>query len=159
KQPDTGVDWVKVVHAEQGIRLHRPLPTEGRLIGRTRVTGLVDKGTGKGALLYSERVVTDAAGTPIVTLDQTTFLRGDGGCGGTTGPAKAPYPTPDRTPDLAVDLATPASQALLYRLNGDYNPLHADPAVAAKAGFPKPILHGLATFGVIGHALLKALCA
>lgn len=159
RRPDIGVDWVRIVHAEQGLRLHKTLPVEGRLIGRTRVTGLVDKGVGKGSLLYSERQVTDAAGDLVATLDQTTFLRGDGGCGGSTGPAKAPYPMPDRTPDLAVDLPTLPSQALLYRLNGDYNPLHADPEVATKAGFPRPILHGLATFGVVGHALLKGLCA
>jgi acyl dehydratase len=158
KRADTGVDWVKVVHAEQEIRLHKPLPVEGRLVGRTRVTGLVDKGAGKGALLYSERRVTDAAGDLVATLDQTTFLRGDGGCGGTTGPARVPHPTPERMPDLVVDLTTQASQALIYRLNGDTNPLHADPAVATKAGFPRPILHGLATYGVVGHALLKGLC-
>ncbi|MBM3531514.1 MAG: 3-alpha,7-alpha,12-alpha-trihydroxy-5-beta-cholest-24-enoyl-CoA hydratase [Alphaproteobacteria bacterium] len=158
KHPDAGVDWVKVVHAEQGIRIHQPLPVEGRLVGRTRVTGLVDKGAGKGALLYSERRVTDVAGNLVATLDQTTFLRGDGGCGGTTGPAKVPHPTPERAPDLILDLETSPSQALIYRLNGDYNPLHADPGVATKAGFPRPILHGLATYGVVGHALLKALC-
>lgn len=156
--PDTGVDRVRVVHGEQGLRIHKPLPVEGRLVGRTRVTGLVDKGPETGALLYSERQVTDAAGDLVCTLEQTTVLRGDGGCGGTTGQAKKPYATPDRRPDLTVDLPTLPSQALLYRLNGDYNPLHASPAVAAEAGFPKPILHGLATFGVIGHALLKGLC-
>ena len=158
RRRDTGVDWVKVVHAEQGVRIHRPLPVEGRLIGRTRMSGLVDKGPGKGALLYSERHVTDAAGDLICTLDMTTFLRGDGGCGGTTGPAKPTHPTPDRPSDVAVDLSTLPSQALLYRLNGDLNPLHASPKVAAAAGFPRPILHGLATFGVIGHALLKGVC-
>jgi acyl dehydratase len=158
KHPDTGVDWVKVVHAEQGLRLHRPLPVEGRLVGRTRVTGLVDKGAGKGALLYSEREVRDADGGLLATLEQTTFLRGDGGCGGSTGPAKVPHPTPERAPDLAIDLPTLPAQALIYRLNGDWNPLHADPAVARKAGFERPILHGLATFGVVGHALLKGLC-
>jgi len=157
-RPDTGVDSVKVVHGEQGIRIHKPLPVAGRLVGRTRVTGLVDKGPDKGALLYSERQVTDAAGDLVATLEQTIFLRGDGGCGGSTGPAKPPHPVPDRMPDLVVDLPTLPSQALLYRLNGDYNPLHASPTVAAKAGFPKPILHGLATFGVVGHALLKGLC-
>ena len=155
---DTGVDSVKVVHGEQGLRIHKPLPVEGRLIGRTRVTGLVDKGPDKGALLYSERRVTDDAGDLVATLEQTTFLRGDGGCGGTTGPAKSPHPMPDRAPDLAVDLPTLPSQALIYRLNGDRNPLHASPTVAAKAGFPRPILHGLGTFGFVGHALLKGLC-
>lgn len=158
KRPDTGVDWVKVVHAEQGIRIHKPIPTAGRLVGRTRITGLVDKGVDKGALLYSERQVTDAGGGLVATLEQTTFLRGDGGCGGTTGPARTPYPTPERAPDLVVDLPTLPSQALIYRLNGDYNPLHADPAVAKSAGFSRPILHGLATYGIVGHALLKGLC-
>ncbi len=156
---DTGVDRVKVVHGEQGFRIHKPLPIEGRLVGRTRVTGLVDKGPETGALLYTERLVTDASGERVCTLEQTTVLRGDGGCGGTTGPAKVPHPMPDRTPEIFVDLPTLPSQALIYRLNGDRNPLHASPAVAAKAGFPKPILHGLATFGVVGHALLKGVCA
>ncbi len=157
-RPDTGVDRVKVVHGEQGFRIHKPLPVEGRLVGRTRVTGLVDKGPETGALLYTERQVTDESGELVCTLEQTTVLRGDGGCGGTTGPAKVPHPMPDRTPEIFVDLPTLPSQALIYRLNGDRNPLHASPAVAAKAGFPKPILHGLATFGVVGHALLKGVC-
>ncbi len=159
RAPEVGVDWVKVVHGEQGLRIHKPLPVEGRLVGRTRLTGLVDKGVGKGALLYSERRITDAAGDLVATLEQTTFLRGDGGCGGTTGPAKPPHPEPTRPPDLAIDLPTQPSQALIYRLSGDYNPLHADPNVAKSAGFPRPILHGLATFAVVGHALLKGLCA
>lgn len=158
RAPEPGVDWVKVVHGEQGIRIHKNLPVEGRLVGRTKLTRLVDKGEGKGALLYSERQVIDAAGSLVATLSQTTFLRGDGGCGGTTGPARPPHPMPTRAPDLAVDLPTSPSQALIYRLNGDYNPLHADPAVAKAAGFPRPILHGLATFAVVGHALLKGLC-
>lgn len=158
KKPEPGVDWVKVVHGEQGIRIHKPLPVEGRLVGRTKLTGLVDKGEGKGALLYSERQVIDASGDAVATLTQTTFLRGDGGCGGTTEPARKPHPEPTRPPDFAVDLATTPSQALIYRLNGDYNPLHADPAIATAAGFPRPILHGLATFAVVGHALLKGLC-
>lgn len=157
-RPDTGVDRVKVVHGEQGFRIHKPLPVEGRLVGRTRVTGLVDKGPDTGALLYTERRVIDASGDLVCTLEQTTVLRGDGGCGGTTGPTKVPHPMPDRSPEIFIDLPTLPSQALIYRLNGDHNPLHASPAVAATAGFPRPILHGLATFGVIGHALLKGLC-
>jgi len=100
----------------------------------------------------------DESGNLLATLEQTTFLRGDGGCGGTTGPAKPPHPTPERAPDVVVDLPTLPAQALIYRLNGDDNPLHADPAVARRAGFPRPILHGLATYGIVGHALLKALC-
>jgi len=158
KTPEAGVDWIRLVHGEQGIRIHKKLPVEGRLVGRTKLTGLVDKGEGKGALLYSERQVIDAAGDLVAILSQTTFLRGDGGCGGTTGPARKPHPEPTRAADLAVDLPTSPNQALIYRLNGDDNPLHADPAVAKAAGFPRPILHGLATFAIVGHALLKALC-
>ncbi len=158
KAPEVGVDWVRLVHGEQGIRIHKPVPVAGRLVGRTKLTGLVDKGEGKGALLYSEREIIDASGELVATLTQTTFLRGDGGCGGSTGPAKPPHPEPSRGPDLSLDLPTSPSQALLYRLNGDDNPLHADPAVARAAGFQRPILHGLATFAVVGHALLKGLC-
>lgn len=158
KAPETGVDWVKVVHGEQGLRIHKPLPVEGKLTGRTRITGLVDKGKEKGVLLYSERLITDASGDPVATVEQTAVLRGDGGCGGTTMDAKPPHPMPARSPDLALDLPTSTNQALLYRLNGDRNPLHADPEVAQRAGYPKPILHGLATYAVVGHALLRGLC-
>lgn len=157
-RPDTGVDATRLVHGEQSILLHRPLPLAGEVVGRTRVTGLVDRGEGKGALLYSRREVTDAAGTLLATLDNTTFLRGDGGFGGAPGPVRQPHPVPGRAPDASLALATRPEQALLYRLNGDHNPLHADPAVAARAGFARPILHGLCTMGVVGHALLRLCC-
>jgi len=158
--PATGVDAVKLVHGEQGLTIHQALPATGDILGRTRVTGLVDRGAGKGALLYSERaVIDDATGAALATLTSTTFLRGDGGFGGAAGPVKAPHPEPDRAPDTMMDLGTRPEQALLYRLNGDYNPLHMDPAVAAKAGFDRPILHGLCTFGVVCHALVRAMCA
>jgi len=153
----TGVDAVRVVHGEQAIELHRPLPVEAELVGRTRVTGIVDKGEGKGALLYSEKQVRGVDGTLYATTRSTSFLRGDGGFGGPAGPVRTPHPMPDTAPDITVDLATRAEQALYYRLNGDDNPLHADPAVAAKAGFPRPILHGLCTLGVVTHALIRAL--
>ena len=157
--PATGVDAVRLVHGEQGIVLHHPLPVAGEIIGRSRVTGLTDKGAGKGALLYTEREVIDAAtGTLLATTLSTTFLRGDGGFGGPAGPVRPPHPVPETEPDLVINLPTRPEQALLYRLNGDDNPLHADPAIAAKAGFPRPILHGLCTFGVVGHALLRGLC-
>lgn len=157
--PATGVDAVKVVHGEQSIVWHAPLPVEGEVIGRTRVTGLVDKGPGKGALLYSEKTLTEAAtGTLLATTASTTFLRGDGGFGGPSGPVKPAAPAPEGTPDWVIDLPTRPEQALYYRLNGDDNPLHADPVVAARAGFPRPILHGLCTLGVVTHALLRGLC-
>ena len=158
-QPGTGITWQKLVHAEQSIELHRPLPARGRVIGQTRVTGLHDKGAEKGALMLQERRVTDAAsGELIATVTQTTLLRGDGGFGGAHGvPLALPHTVPDRAPDAVCDLHTLPQAALLYRLNGDFNPLHADPAVALTAGFARPILHGLATMGVAMHAVLKTL--
>lgn len=159
KAPDTGVDWVRVVHGEQSLTLHRPLPTSGEIIGTSRVTGLVDRGPGKGALIYSERVIRDATtGEKLATVEMTTFARGDGGFGGASGPVKAPHPEAEGTPDLVLDLPTRPEQAAYYRLNGDFNPLHIDPEVATKAGFPRPILHGLCTFGVVCHALMQGLC-
>ena len=159
KAPDTGVDWVRVVHGEQSLTLHRPLPVSGEVIGTSRVTGLVDRGAGKGALIYSERVIRDAtSGEKLATVAMTTFARGDGGFGGPAGPVKPPHPEAEGTPDLVLDLPTRSEQAAYYRLNGDFNPLHIDPEVATKAGFPRPILHGLCTFGVVCHALMKGLC-
>lgn len=159
RNPDTGIDWVKIVHGEQGLVLHKPLPVAGELIGRSRVTGLVDRGAGKGALMYSEREVIDAAtGETLATLTSTSFLRGDGGFGGPAGPVKQPHPEPERAPDITLDLHTRPEQALVYRLNSDLNPLHIDPQVAKAAGFPRPILHGLCTFGTVCHALMRTLC-
>ena len=156
--PATGVDALRLVHGEQSITLHAPLPAAGEIIGRTRVTGLVDKGPGKGALLYTEKTLTEAvSGDLLAVAGSTTFLRGDGGFGGPDGPVRPPNPVPDTPPDIVADLPTRPEQALLYRLNGDDNPLHADPAVASRAGFPRPILHGLCTLGVVAHALLREL--
>lgn len=158
RNPETGVDAVRLVHGEQSITLHEPLPVEGEIIGRTRVTGLVDKGEGKGALLYSEKEITDAAtGRLLAVTGSTTFLRADGGFGGPSGPVKPVNPIPETAPDIVLDLPTRPEQALYYRLNGDDNPLHADPDVAERAGFPRPILHGLCTLGVVAHALLREL--
>lgn len=154
----TGVDPVKLVHGEQGLEMHRPLPVEGEIIGRTKLTGLVDKGAGRGALLYSEKEVVDAgSGALIATARSTTFLRGDGGFGGPSGPVDPPHQMPETAPDIMLDLPTRPEQALYYRLNGDDNPLHADPELAEGAGFARPILHGLCTLGVVGHALLRTL--
>jgi len=159
KDPDTGVDWRKILHGEQGLVIHKPLPASGTVIGRTRVTEIVDKGPGKGALLYSDREVFDkATGDLLATLTSTTFIRGEGGFGGPSGPAPEPHALPERAPDLAVDLKTLPQAALIYRLSGDYNPLHADPDVATAAGFERPILHGLCTYAVAGRAVLKACC-
>nr|ART36344.1 C781 [uncultured bacterium]ART37418.1 E135 [uncultured bacterium] len=159
KDPATGVDWVRLVHAEQGLRLHRPLPASGEVIGRTRVVGINDKGPGKGAIVYSQRTLHDAVSDALIaTLDSSTFCRGDGGCGGSDAPPMRLAPTPERAPDAVCELPTLPQQALLYRQCGDFNPLHADPQVARAAGFERPILHGLCTFAVAGHALLRTLC-
>lgn len=126
--PRIGVDAVRLVHGEQALEQHLPLPVEGEIVGRTRVTGLVDKGAGRGALLYMEKQVLDAAsGALYATARSTTFLRGDGGFGGPTGPVRRPPPVPGGPPDFVVELPTRPEQALFYRLNGDDNPLHADP--------------------------------
>lgn len=157
--PLTGVDAVRLVHGEQEIVWHRPIPVEGAIVGRTRVTGLVDKGPGRGALLYVEKEVIDAGSLEVLATTRATIvLRGDGGFGGPSGPVREPAPVPAGPPDLVADLPTRSEQALYYRLNGDDNPLHADPAVAAKAGFPRPILHGLCTLGIACHAVLRELC-
>jgi acyl dehydratase len=152
----TGVNWKKILHGEQGIVWHAPIPPAAAVTGRTRVTGIIDKGAEKGSLLFSERVVKDAkTGQKLVTLTGTTVLRGDGGFGGPAKAAPKPHVIPQRAPDAICDLPTAPSAALIYRLSGDYNPLHADPEVARAAGFPRPILHGLCSLGVAGHALLK----
>jgi acyl dehydratase len=154
--PATGVNWKKILHGEQGIIWHAPIPPAGTVVGRTRVTDIIDKGAEKGSLMFSERVVKDAkTGEKLVTLTGTTVMRGDGGFGGPAKPAPAAHRIPERAPDAICDLPTSANAALIYRLSGDYNPLHADPEVARAAGFPRPILHGLCSLGVAGHALLK----
>ena len=155
---DTGIDWLKIVNGEQGVVLHQPVKPAGTVIGRTRIVEVIDKGAGKGALAYTERKVTDkASGALIATVTQTTFCRADGGFG---GPRESPpvHNIPDRAPDLACDLGTRPEQAMIYRLSADRNPLHIDPEIAKAAGYPRPILHGLGTFGVVGHALLKSVC-
>jgi len=159
KAPETGVDWHRLLHGEQYFELHRPLPVSARLIGRTRVVGINDRGPGKGAFVYTRRDVTDAdTGEAVCSIEQTTVCRGDGGCGGADPAPRTPEPVPQRAPDLSCDLPISPQAALLYRLNGDRNPLHADPDVASRAGYPRPILHGLCTLGHAGHAVLRAAC-
>lgn len=159
RRPEVGVTWNKVVHGEQSLTLHKPVKPEDTVIGKTRILDVIDKGAGKGALVYSERKITDKqSGELLATLTQTSFCRADGGFGGPKREAPAPHSLPERAPDLICDLPTRPEMALIYRLSGDVNPLHVDPEFAHAAGFPRPILHGLATFGVAGHALLKAVC-
>lgn len=155
----SGIDWVKVLHGEQGLRIHKPLPPEATVVATAKVTGLVDKGADKGALIYSERTLVDkSSGDALATLTATTFARGNGGFGGPTGPTKPVHAIPEREADMVCDLPTLPQAALIYRLSGDPNPLHASPTVARAANFKAPILHGLCTLGVAGHAILKTIC-
>ena len=145
----TGIEWVKSLHGEQGLVMHAPLPPEATVIGRNRVTGIIDKGAGKGSLLLMERDIVDAAtGQLLATRTSSSFLRGDGGCGAPAREQHRPEPMPTRAPDLVHRIETRPETALIYRLSGDYNPVHASPAIARKAGFDRPILHGLCTFGL-----------
>jgi len=160
REPDAGITWRKLVHAEQRIVIHAPLPSGGRVIGHNRVSALWDRGADKGAFMEQQREVTDAAtGRPLATVTQLTLLRGDGGFGegGSEGVPPPPHSIPERGPDASCDLPTLPQAALIYRLCGDANPLHADPEVARAAGFERPILHGMATMGVAAHAVLRTL--
>ncbi|HYF18661.1 MAG TPA: MaoC/PaaZ C-terminal domain-containing protein [Ramlibacter sp.] len=162
QDPALGIDWVKVLHGEQRLHMHRPLPPAATLIGRNRVTRLIDKGEGKGALIVVERRLEDEAGTLYATVESVTFCRGDGGYSQARGgqPSDEP-PTPlqatpeDRAPDQVDDQPIRPEAALIYRLLADRNPLHADPGVARKAGFERPILHGLAGYGLACRAVLR----
>jgi len=159
KNPDTGVDWVRVLHGEQRLELLQPLPAKAQLTGHNRVARITDKGPDKGALVVTERELIDAhTQQPYARLQSVTFCRGDGGLDQSDAPLPPLPPVPNRAPDLHCELASLPQAALLYRLNGDDNPLHADPDVAQQAGFERPILHGLCTYGMACHALIKT-CA
>lgn len=158
RDPAFGIDSTKVVHGEHAFRIHRTLPAQGHVRGTSRIVDLVDKGAGRGALIFVEREIRDAdSGDLLATVNQTVFCRGDGGFGGKTE-APAPRALPERAPDTTIDIPTSPQAALIYRLSGDYNPLHSDPRTARAAGFERPILHGLATFGATCHGLMKRLC-
>ncbi len=146
-----------LVDAGRRVELLRPIPVEGKVRSRGRLVGVYDKGS--GALLTSESETVDAeTEEPLLRLGSNIFLRGEGGFGGDRGPSGDENQPPDREPDHVVTYQTRADQALLYRLSGDRNPLHSDPEFAKSAGFPKPILHGMCTYGFTGRALLHSLC-
>ena len=146
-----------LVHGEHRIELHRPLPTAAAVRSTSTITGLYDKGKAALAVITSTAVdVSDDQ--PLFTNEASLFLRGEGGWGGDRGPSSPSVLPPDRQPDHLVSYKTRPDQALLYRLNGDRNPLHSDPQFAALGGFDRPILHGLCTYGFTGRALLHAVC-
>ncbi|MDY7579750.1 MaoC/PaaZ C-terminal domain-containing protein [Herbaspirillum sp. RTI4] len=162
--PESGINLSKVVHGEQKVRLHHRLPSSGTVIGQSRVIAVVDKGADKGALVVVERKVIDKeTGITLATVEQISFCRSEGGFSEQGQPsdvlsAQATV-MPTRAADYSCDLPTRPEMALLYRLSSDMNPLHADPATAIAAGFPRPILHGMGTYGVTCHAILKTCCA
>lgn len=159
KDPASGITWQKVLHGEQSFALHKPLPAAATVVAINRVRDLVDKGEGKGALIYVEReIVEKQSGDRLATLTSTYFCRADGGFGRSTTQAPKPPAIPDRAPDEVVDLAIDKRAGLIYRLSGDYNPIHADPRAATQAGFKAPIFHGLGSLGVASHAILRAIC-
>ncbi len=149
--PGVEIDLANVLHGSQEITLHRPIPVEGRAQARTRIADVYDKG--KAAVILQETETRDVDGTPLCTTRSSIFARGEGGFGGHRGPSHHSE-IPDRQPDAVLERLTAAHQALLYRLCGDRNPLHADPAFAEAAGFPAPILHGLCTYGVVCKAIV-----
>ncbi|HSV36313.1 MAG TPA: MaoC/PaaZ C-terminal domain-containing protein, partial [Ramlibacter sp.] len=160
RDPRTGADPVKLVHGEQDIRVLRPLATSGTLIARNQVVSLTDKGAGKGAIAVILRTLIDeATGETVAESKNVTFLRGDGGFSATSGvsdPGPEPLSAvPERAADIEVSYTSRPEAALIYRLSGDVNPLHADPDVAAKAGFHAPILHGLCTYGMAARAAIE----
>ena len=157
--PDLGWDYSQVLHVEQRLQLYRPLPPAADLRLDKRVVDVFDRGSKRGALFLFEvegRLAKDD--TVVFTQGATVLARGDGGFGGPSGSGPKPHRPPRREPDLSCDTPTRADQALLFRLNGDRNPLHADPDAAAAAGFSIPILHGLCSYGIACRAILKTIC-
>jgi len=161
--PGTGIDWMQILHGEHRMRFFAVPAANGAVRSQTRVSRVVDKGAGRGALVVTERRVTDeASGALLATVEHVSFCRANGGFAtadvpGDTAPEALPA-VPQREPDQVMSMPTLPSAALLYRLNGDRNPIHALPATARKAGFDRPILHGLCTYGMAARALLKLAC-
>ncbi len=157
--PDLGWDFSQVLHVEQRLELYRPLPPSGDLLINKRIAAAYDRGPTHGALVLFEaeaRLAKDE--TALFTIGNTIMARADGGFGGPRGKGPTAHRVPRRDPDLSCDLDTRSDQALLYRLNNDRNPLHADPELAQRVGYPVPILHGLCSYGVACHAILKTIC-
>jgi acyl dehydratase len=157
--PDFGIDETRVVAGDLKVALHQPLAAQGCFLSRARVREVIDKGPGNAAIVLNTRDLVAEDGTVVATVDSSTFARGHGGFGGPVKEGPRPAAVPDCAPDLICDLPTSPNLALLYRLNGDDNPLHADPERAELAGFERPILHGAASFGIAAHAILRTCAA
>ena len=158
-EPELGINYVKVLHGEQSVMFERHLKPSGSVRGEYEVIGVDDKGPEKGAVVFFEKRIIDAHDEALICRVRSTyFLRGDGGCGSWGKSWGVPEALPTRTPDRVIDVPTIPRLALIYRLSGDLNPVHIDPGVAAKAGFAKPILHGLSTFGIACFGIVRQLC-
>jgi len=156
KDPRTGITWEKLVHSAQRATFHRALPAEGRVTASARISEVWDRGSEKGAVIAVQRDIVDSASKePYCTLEQTLMLRADGGFGGEAPPATG-VTIPDRPADEIQQFATAPGQAILYRLSGDWNPLHIDLDLAASAGFSRPILHGYCCYGIAGWTVCQA---
>lgn len=147
---------IMVVDAERDIMFHKTVPVAANVTADARVRGIYDKGKEKGAIIQNEVVVREGGGDKIVTIVSSTFARGDGGFGGPSERMPEPHQVPRRAPDRSIDIPTRPDQALIYRLSGDRNPLHSDPEFACGAGFPRPILHGMCTYGLTCRAVLQS---
>jgi acyl dehydratase len=154
--PAFGVDEKLVVAGDLKVVLHRPLAPQAQLVSRPRIREVIDKGPGNAAIILNTRDLTAKDGTLVATVDSSTFARKHGGFGGKVTETPPPPPVPQTPPQIVCDLPTPTNLALLYRLTGDENPLHADPERAKVAGFDRPILHGAASFGIAAHAVLRS---
>jgi acyl dehydratase len=156
--PSLQIDWIKIVHGEQSFELMQPLSPEGSVRGEYEIVAVEDKGGDKGANLHLVKRLFDlTTEAPIALVKSVYLLRGDGGQGGFGIVPQPPAPLPDESPDVTVDICTLPQSALIYRLSGDENPIHADPAVAFRAGFPQPILHGLCSMGIATRGLIETL--
>jgi len=157
--PKFGVNFLKLLHGEQSLEVHNPLPPQAQIEATYRIVAVADKGEGKGALVFFEKAISEVgSGQPLCTVSSTLFLRADGGCGSFGAAPPAPAPEPEQSFEVLDELKTGVNWALLYRLNGDRNPIHVDPAAGAKAGFDRPILHGLCTYGIAGYLLVRSIC-
>jgi acyl dehydratase len=152
---EMNLNRVMVVDGERDITFHKPLPTASNITADSSVIAVYDKGKDKGAVIRHQTVLKTDKGEALATLIASRFARGDGGFGGPSEGAPEPHPMPNRAPDRSVDITTRPDQALVYRLCGDRNPLHSDPEFARKAGFPKPILHGMCTYGISCRGILQ----
>jgi len=152
---EMGLNKVMVVDGERDITFHQPLPVAADMTADSNVLGVFDKGKDKGLVIRHQTVLKNAQGEPLATLVSSRFARGDGGIGRSSEGQPEPHQMPDRAPDRTVDIRTRPDQALTYRLCGDRNPLHSDPEFAKRAGFPRPILHGMCTYGLTCRGVLQ----